>query len=208
MAIKPGGSTLTINGNSVIVDDVVVSQEHQLFQRLEYSNNRIRTAKNSDGSSPIFIPLLGGRIVQLAATCGGSQSIRPLSPDSADSILKRFNITKYTLRGGSSLAINVNNLVTLAAAHQKLLARFEAHIQKAQMDISYTDLIALQAETFSYLTASGISMSGNALQGTVTNILVTQFTAPVEYEVPTPATVLKSWSAVIETRTIENASAT
>lgn len=211
MPIKPNGSQIVINGSSLMLDDLAITTEHQLFQRQEFEHNKLRQAKNTDGSTAIFITLLGGRVAQLASTCGAIQSVRPVTPDDSDinNIEQRFNITRYQLTGGPSSAASVNALKTLAALHQVLLARFEAHQAITQLDVSYQELVTLQAETFSYLTTTGISMSGAALDNsTVSNILVTQFNAPVMYEIPTPQTLIKGWSATIEVRTIQAAAAT
>lgn len=211
MPIKPSGSIIVINGNSLILDDVSLGKEHQNFDRLEFSADRLRKAKSSTGVNPVYLSLFGGGVSQISTSCGGGSNSRPVVPDDIynpglANEQQRFNITRYTLKGLPSLASSVAGLQTLAQTHQGLLAKFEAHIKATSLDVSYDYLITQQSETFSYLTSTGITMSGNSV-GTVSNILVVSFSGSVEYEIPSPAQILRSWSAQIDVRTITAANA-
>lgn len=74
------------------------------------------------------------------------------------------------------------------------------------METEYDVLIALQLETFSYLTTSGVTMTGNTVEGSVSNVLITSFSPSVEYEEiiddDDNYRLLKSYSMVVETRAI------
>lgn len=212
MPILPSGSeiTLTFSGSSadLIVDSVTYIPTSEFFDRNEFSNERLRQAKNTDGSAPTFITLAFGKIAQLTSTCT-STTARPVTPDddNIDDIKKKFVIKRYIIKGASSLDWNVEVVKTFATQHKILLDRFQHHQQRVQMDISYDALVTLQAETFSYLTSPGLTLSGTSV-GTQTQMLITDFSFDVDNEIPTPALILKSWQLTLENRVIAAASAT
>jgi len=204
MPITPGGSIITIGGSSLRVDEVKTSYENEFFDRQEFSNDRLLKAPNADGSTPVFLPLYGGRVVQLAVNCGAAQAARSILPDDAnvDLIKRRLNIKRYTMRGGPSLLASVDAVYATAQLHVIRWARFQAHLAKAQMNLSYTALIAMQAETFSYLTSTSFGISGASVT-TETNMLIRQWSPDVEVEYN--GTVLKGWTAVLDVITISSA---
>ena len=211
MSILPSGSTVTftLSGSSseLVVDSVNYTPTSEFFDRNEFSNDRLKQAKNSDGSSPIFITLAFGKIAQLTSTCT-STTARPIVPDDAniDDIKKKFVIKRWTLKGDTSLDWNTEVLKTFATQHKILLDRFKHHQDRVGMDISYDALITLQAETFSYLTTTGLTMTGNSV-GTQTDLLITEFSFDVDEEQPSPSLILKSWNLTLENRVIASASA-
>ena len=155
-----------------------------------------------------------GDPVQISYGCGVTTS-RSLTPDDTDSsnILKRWEVDKYIFRGATSTAANIDAIFTLRKAHAVLFARYEAHRQKAQgLDLSISALTTLQAETFSFLTTTAVSATGNVLGGTVSNLLIAQFTIDLDYETPLNSSgssfeLLKSYQLVLEKRVLNAADA-
>lgn len=217
--IKPIGSSITIasgmNTYTLFVDSIDTTFTSEFFDRPEFSNDRLRQAKYSDGALPLIVTLFGGIPIQVLTTCGGSRTPRVLVPDDAnvDTIKKRFDIKRYTMKGLASIASTVDSVYTISQAHKILLDRFQAHQNQVGMDISDTALLALRSETFSYLTSTSISLSGNPIATTETNVLIRSFDMDVEFEIPgddddDSSTLYKGWNAVIDILTIKNAEAT
>lgn len=172
MPIRPAGSLIYVAGVPATVREVKYTFDVEFFERVEFSNEKLRAAKNVDGSKSIFIDLFGGKVVQFASTCNTYNTVRPIGPDDAnvDDIKKRWDIRKYSLSGDVNNTGSVQTLQAYHQVHKTYLTRFQAHIQQSGMDLSYTALVALQAETFSYLTSTGLSIYGNPITpiGTLT----------------------------------------
>lgn len=213
MPIAPVGSSVVINGNTLFVSDVKVSFITEFFDRLEFQHARLNSAPNSVGQHALKTTLLGDTRAQIVI---GALSFTPVVPQNPDvlvsgsnfgNVKKKFNILRYELSGAPSDSGSVSNVLTTAKNHIQQLAVFQAYLDKASnMDTEYNELIALQSETFSYLTNTGISMSGNSLNGTVDNILITSFSPDVVYEYPTDLVggyqLFQTWTATIDVRTI------
>lgn len=80
-------------------------------------------------------------------------------------------------------------------------------LKSGSLDTEYAELVALQSETFSYLTTTGITLSGPTIGAPETNMLITAFSTPVEYEIPLDeagdtSAVYYVFSLVIENRRI------
>jgi len=164
------GSRLTMKTGSediqLYVEEIrEIPLEIDAFDRPEFSHDRLRSAKNSDGSSPVFIQLFGGRVAQLFTTCGNVNTTRSVLPDDSvvSQIKRRWDIRRWTITGSISTAQTVAKLADQAEQDRIKFARYQAHIQEVGMDISYQRLLELQAETFSYLQTTSLSMYGNAL---------------------------------------------
>lgn len=219
--ILPRGEILTFTQTSpssvtanVLVADIKYRNDVVLFERPEFSNERLRQAKNTDGSVPIIQQLQGGRVYQFMPTCGSANTVRPLGPDDAnvDNIFKRFVIKRYELTGLPSSPTEIDKLFAIAKDHRIRLARFEAHQAEARADVSYNFLISLQSDNFTYLTSTSLSMASLALGAAnpETHMLITEFSPGVEYSVPndaggTSVTLIRNWSCVIENRIIQPA---
>ena len=211
MPIKPGYSPLTVDGTALLAESVQFTTDVLFFERLEFSNERLKAAPDIDGKRPILVELPGGRITQLADGCV-APALRPLGTDDAniDLIYRRFDIKRWQITGEPTSAAFVDTIFALARDHKVLLDRFEARQKIVSGNVSYAFLVAAQADTFTFLTTTGKSMSGFALgdgtsNPTITNILITNFVPDVDYEEPlntgyTSSRVLKRWSATIETR--------
>ena len=207
--IKPSGSTITFGSTTLFVDDAQFEFTSEFFDRNEFEHEKLRTAKETNGTIPIFLPLFGGRIVQIITTCTHEPMARPVTPNdtAVDQIKQRFDIRRYTLKGLPSLSSNVSTVETTAMAHKVLLDRFQAHIAEVALDISYELLISLQSETFSYLTGTGYTITGNSLLGSESNMIIRSFSTSCEYEIPGGATY-RSWNAVVDNLVIVPASNT
>ena len=73
------------------------------------------------------------------------------------------------------------------------------------MDLSYTFLLGLQAETFSYLTSTSVSMTGNCIGGTISNLLISDFAYTAEIEVKNAdgsTSLMRAFTMVVENRQI------
>lgn len=212
MPIKPGNALITVGGTNLLTDAIRFTSDYQFFERQEFSNARLRAAPEANGQVPIIVTLPGGVPAQINDGCV-ALATRPLGADDPDLIFKRWDIKRWELQGAPTSASAVETVFSLHLTHKALLAKFDGHLQRARGNVAYSTLITMQAETFSYLTASGISMNGMPLglgtDVTFTNILIVQFTPDVDYEEPlnsagTSSNVLRRWSAVIEQRTLRN----
>lgn len=209
MAIIPAGSTITLGGSTLVVDQINRTFTTELFDRLEFSNNRLNSAKLTNGESRVITTAFGNVPVQIIPSCVTQGAIN-FTPDNPDLIKYRFNIDRIDLVGGPSNSTQVGNLLTIATDHRKRLARFENHIAKASLDVSYATLITMQSETFSFITSTGISISGNPLNETLSDVLIVNYTFSPEWEVKQADgsnLLVRSWTATVEKRTISLASA-
>lgn len=215
MAITPKESQLTfiLSGASSVVyaDEIQYAFVTEPFDRIEFSNEKLRSATTTTGASPIIVNNWTGQRVQMGTICTADEP-RPLTPDDAnvDNIKRRWNIDRFTISGGVSLATQLDDITTIAIAHQKLLAKFNQHIAKGSMDISYTALKAMQLISLNYLSTTGLTVTGPAL-GTANNVLIASWNTDVAYEVLLPggsSLVLQKWSAVLEVRSEVAASST
>ncbi len=218
MSIKPAGSSITVNGQTLIVDSINGPVVDVLFfERLEYSHQRQREVANADGSFPIFFELLGGQKVQYNNTgCNPNDTIRDLTPDDSDydNIYRRFDIIRWEVRGASSVAANVESvLLNVARPHKILLDMFEAYRVSQRANISIGFLLGLKTiglGIINNLTTTSVTVTGMPLGTgtlvTLTNTLMTNFSMSPEYEEPaneagTSSIILRSWGATIEQRT-------
>lgn len=208
--MKPGASPITVSYSggsaSLYADEVIYSFVTEPFDRLEFSNDKLKAAPTTSGALPTVVYSFANTPLQLAASCAGDVP-RPLNPDddNINSIKWRFDIQRYTIKGAASAAAEVDKLYTQAATHIKFLAKFQAHLVSAQLNVSYTKLVALQGDSFTYLTTTGVSLAGDSIGGTATNMLITECVPDVAYEVTTSGggkLLLKKFSLTIENRII------
>jgi hypothetical protein len=192
------------------VDELSYTFLRQNFDRLEFSNVKLKEAPTSTGALPLIVTAFGGQLIQLASTCT-NDSPRPLGPDDANigNIKQCFNITRYTLRGAANTETDIGNLFQIWNYHCDLLNAFDLYLQELNMFVSYSFLVdTLQPLDFSYLTTTGVSMAGPALFQTENNLLISSFTGGVIYESQVPggsnSTVLQDFEMVIENRVISS----
>lgn len=214
MPILPGFSplTFTISGSShsTYVDEVSLIYVLEPFTRVEFLNEKLKSAPgNASGSMPIIDTTITNTPIQFNYTCTGDVP-RPLGPETTvtlNAANQRFNIARYSLRGAPTNVASLAAILSRSLVHAKYLNNFQYHIAKGSAGMKYTDLVALQSETFAYLTTTGVSMSGDSLGGTISNILITSFNVDVNYEVTEAdgsKTLMQSWSMTAEVRTIES----
>ena len=204
--VFPTGTGLTFSGSAsatLYADTVTYEFDVQTFERQEFSNSRLRSAPTSTGAQPIIVQSFGNKPIQLAISCTGD-SPRPLIPDDANinDIKKQFNIERYTIGGAPTYASDLASIYTVAQAHKKILSKFQLHIEKSSMELSYDALVAMQAETFSYLTASGLDVSGASLPSSLSDILIVDFDIDVTYLLTETGNQVDNWSLTFELRTI------
>lgn len=216
MAIRPDSSPISYSGNAgsgtIYVNSVKKTYIEQDFDRLEFSNKKLLEAPTTTGALPLIVQGFGNQPIQLLTTCTGDIP-RSLSPDDANisAIKKRWNITRYSIEGGSNSYTDVNNLLNELEAHLTILNGFDLYLGELSMFLSINYLEGtLQPLTFSTLTSTDLSISGKALQGTISNLLLTEFTWDCDYESPTPGNpstsqTLYSFSATFENRVLNSA---
>lgn len=219
MAILPAGSILTFTNSvgpvvaNVAVSDVRYKTNHTNWERPEFSHPRLLSAPNVDGSKPVIATLAGNRPLQYLTPCNANETVRPLTPDDSvlDSMYQRFDIRRWDITGANSLAAEVDKLFVIAKAHQVLLGQFDGYQSVVKGDVSYQFLTGtLQSETFAYLTATTLSMTGNVLGGTTfSNLLIVDFQADYAFEIannssatPGTSTVISAWTMSLEQRVI------
>jgi hypothetical protein len=225
MPIHPKGSPVKFNisGIDTILRMSVYRSQRvkEAFQRIEFSNQRLREAPNANGTKDSFFTDAAGFLYQFVSDCNPGSNIRPtnISDDAnLDNIFRRWDIDRYEVQGLPSLASDVYALRTLFQTHEAALARFENHQAEARNPTtSFEKLTLMQAETFSYLTTTGVTMKsfafGTGSEVTISNILLANFVPDLEYEEPlnynvlnttpdknTSSRVMCSWSGIIEVR--------
>lgn len=211
MPVNPPGSSIIVYTTSasatLFVEEVQYEFIIEPFERREFTNGLLRSVPTTTGAKPLIVTSFGGKPIQIGITCTGD-SPRPLTPDDSniDSIKQRFDIQRWTIRGAPNTAAAADQLITWATDHYKRLTRFQLHLEKTSMELSYTAISALQAENFSYLTSTGLNMIGDSIGGTATELLISQCNTDVAYEVTkndNTKVLLKSWALTIENRVIK-----
>lgn len=189
MPIKPGSAALSFvsdSGSSTIyVDEVTRSLLVEPFTRVEFSNDKLRTAKNDLGGLPMISTSIANIPIQVSITCAGD-SARPLTPNTIsnlNSVNQRLNIIRYNVRGSVNNVIVLAPLATQAFIDTKLLLKFQYHQTLANSEISYTDLVGLQSETFTYLSATNTSLTGNCIGGTAASLIIRSYVEDVIHSV-------------------------
>ena len=223
MPISPQGSLLTFTWSVpmtsvvtayVAVESIAYSFVQVPFKRPEFAHQRLLDAPNVDGSKPVINYLIGNRPVQYFTNCNPNETARALTPDDSviDSVYQRFDTRRYEIVGlYSSPASQVNKIDNISKAHQVLLAQFATHQEiAASGNVSFHYLTTVsQAETFSYLTTTYLSVSGPALgaYSPENNLILTDFKPDVTHEIPSGANagVWKVWKATLENRVIKAA---
>lgn len=215
MPILPAGSLITITNSAgpvvanVAVQSIKYKTIRKHFERAEFTHDKLLGAPNENGSRPVIQSFGDNRLVQFMSPCNPDDTVRPLTPDDddIDNIYKRFDIKQWQCEGDISIGSEVDKLFVMARDHQVFLGRFDAYQSISRGNVSYVYLTGtLQPETFSYLTSTTISVSGNVFgAGTFTNVLITDAVADYATSIPanaadTPGTSLiySRWSMTFE----------
>jgi hypothetical protein len=216
MPVKAPGSIMSVSGNSYdavfTLMDFGYAFTHMPFIRPEFLGEKLRTAKNVDGSTPVYSYLSGNRVVQYFTGCNSNETLRPVTPDDSrvGDIYWRFDILNMYVALDANDNSAVDQIGAIAKSHEVLLAEFEAHKEIASGDVSYDWLVTMQSETFSYLTTTPYSIAGasaGAYSGT-SNILVLDFKTNVEYQNDRTGELLSACTFRCEQRSLVNAGAT
>ena len=203
----PAGSLITFvnSGASSLLYADRVEREFltEKFDRLEYSNAKLREAPTASGAKPIIVTTFGNKPIQLASTCTGDAA-RPLGPDDSNisNIKKRFNTTRYTITGSASLASSVDAVNTIYQTHAGYLDRFDLHLEKAQMELSYGALVNLQSQNFSFLLSTGLSAVGVSIGGTLSDAIIVKYSSSPEFLITSSGAIAKTWSMTLDIRTV------
>lgn len=210
MALNPIGSSITISSSTLIVEALTCQTLYEPFDRLEFNFAKLRDVKvTTTGEKRLIGENLTGKPFQIVYGCSDQTAVQliPLTEAAFDQVKRRFKIKRFNITGAFSSASAVNSLFTLASTHQNFLAEFQGYQARAGGDIGYSDLVALQSQTFNYLTTTGVSMSGTALDTSETNMLITQMSAETVLSIPTSTPGVnefyKTFNITIENRTIQ-----
>ena len=218
MAVLPQGSIITLTKGIVTATVAVTGIKYKTFslpfQRPEFMHNTLIGAKEINGALPIINLGAGNIPVQYFTGCG-PETLRDPTPDDTaiDDIYKRFDIKRYELEGAITLETEVDKIYEFSKDAVIRRARFDAHFEIARGNVSIGYLLTTaQAETFSFITATGLTFAGRAL-GTYSpesNCLITDFEPDVTHEYAVDAansasTVLRQFKLSLEVRTLVTA---
>ena len=195
----------------VIVDSLNYTPTFEQLLRSEFDNGKQKAAPNICGQVPILGSNLFGRPYQVDSDCA-ELNARPLGPNSDTNfnrIAKKFKIKRVNVQGAVSESADIAALYLIAENHQVKLAKFQKYVARLADNLPYDSLIALQSESFSYLTTTGVTVVGTAIDTTDTNILITNFTVDNQFSIPTNAAgtnreFYKSYSLTYEMRVLAN----
>jgi hypothetical protein len=198
---------LTLSGSAATLycNDIKEEIITQTFERNEFKHEALKKALENTGTAPVIVQMIYGVPAQITSTGAVSTSVRPLTPDDSDltNIYKKFQINRYTLTGTTSTNMDVTNANYFFNLHKQNLDRFDAHQKYSTGNVSYQELISLQAETFSYLYVTGLTFYSNTF-GTITNALIRDFVVDGDYDIPQGGgnnLILKSWSMTLDSIT-------
>lgn len=205
MARKPGPTPVSFNSGAILTyaDDISFEFLYEDFNREEFSPQRLLRAKDETTfAEPIIVKNAVNAPVQIGMEPCGFNNPVYLGPedDYLDSILRRWNISQFTLTGAPSSPSAIDSLRTIAIDHKKRLDKFQAYQDSLSRDVSYQYLIALQSETFAYLQG-GLTLTMSAINISASNCLISQFNEGVVHENRVSSTALSvGWSATIQVR--------
>lgn len=214
MPINPTGTPITLvtaASTSVVLYASEVSKTPLIepFQRLEFDNDKLRAAKTPQGGLPMIITTISNSPIQISVTCANDYP-RPLTPNSFSNmaaINQKFTITRFTMKGTPQNVEDLEIVKAQALDHENLLQKFQYHATLANGDISYPDLVSLQAQSFDYLINTGVSISGPCLGATYTGMLIVSFDIDYTHQFTQADGTnknLASWSMTIDQRGISS----
>lgn len=216
MAQLPGGTILVINqplsGEDItlVVEDISYTVTYEKLDRNEFDNSKQASARNGCGQPRMTGTNLTGKPYQIVIQgCNDDESVQlgPNSDSDYANIKKKFRIKHYQVTGALSENVDVELLRVLAVNHQDRLAKFEYYQDRVNGDAPYATLQALQAESFSYLTATGTEILGTAIDTVESDVLITAMSANIGLAIATDDTgdsyeYYKSFTISFEIRTL------
>lgn len=179
-----------------------------LFTRSEFDKRTLKDAPESTGATPIFATTLSGLPVQFIYS--GATTARDLTPNNSTNLAsmeEKFFFNRYTFTGDTSLSEDTALVFTWASLHKRAQDKYDAFLKYTGDGISYQDLLTQQAETFSYLTSTGLSVAGTTLGATLTNCLIRSFSVNPTRDLwdGTARTVLYKFQLVIDQISLQSA---
>lgn len=208
MSLEGRYCTFSLSASSAVLYVKAITFETQsiAFTRTEKTHEKLAQAPESTGAQITRTQTLSGFPVQIIY--GGATTARDFTPDDANLglIEQKFFLNRYTVTGDTSLSADTGLMFTWAAQHKTLQDRFDAYQKYINDNVSYQELVTLGAETFSYLTTTGLSLSGSTL-GTLQNLLVREFNCIPSHDIQggPGAKVLYQWTGVFDQISIKSA---
>lgn len=215
-ALQPLGRYITISlsasSANLYCEELNFETNSTLFTRSEFDKRTLKDAPESTGATPIFTTTLSGLPVQFVYS--NATTPRDLTPNNNTNLAfmeEKFFFNRYTFSGDTSLSADTALVFNWASLHRQAQDRYDAFLKYTGDGISYQDLVAQQAETFSYLTNTGLSVSGTTLGASpLTNCLIRSFSVNPVRDIwdGTNRTVLYKWSLTLDQISLRSAAAT
>lgn len=202
IVLSMGASSSTLYCSEISFDT-----ESTAFTRIEKTHDKLKNVPENTGAQPTFAQSLAGFPVQFIYS--SATTARNLLPDDADlgAIEQKLFYNKYTLTGATSLSSDTALVFNWAAQGKTALDRFDAYQKYANDNVSYQYLVTLAAETFSYLTTTGISLTSSTL-GNLSNVFIQSFTVNPTRDIqglPSGQKVLYDWTMELRQYSIKSA---
>jgi len=200
--------TLAASGlnSTIYASDITTTFQIRDFNRDEWSNTKLQNSQDlTTGARPQIVTNSVNAPIQIAIeNCGFSNSIST-GPDDANlsNILQRMNITQYDIVGAASSPTAVSALQAVYNDHKKRMDGFEFYLARLSQNISYQLLIDFRNYTFSYLTSTGLTMNDPFDLGSISNVLITDFSQGlIHLDYSSQSAITKGWRLVIQSITI------
>lgn len=192
--------SLSSSSSTLYVKEISFETDSTAFTRSEFDKRTLKEAPESTGAMPMFAQNLPGFPVQIIY--GGYTTARDLTPNNSTNLAfmeEKLFYNRYTLTGSTSLSSDTSLVYSWAAQHRQKQDKYDAFLKYTGDGISYQDLITQQAETFSYLTSTGLSLVGSTL-GNLSNLLIRSFSVNPVRDIwdGTTRTVLYEYSLVLD----------
>lgn len=205
--------TISLSASSAILycEEISFETASTAFTRSEFDKNTLKNAPESTGAVPTYNQSLPGYPVQILY--GSATTARDLTPNNFTNLAnmeQKLFYNRYTITGDVSLSSDTGLVFNWAALHRTLQDRYDAHLKYSGDGLSYQDFLTQQAVTFSYLTSTGLTISGSTL-GSLSNCLIRSFSVNPVRDIqgqPSGAKVLYRYSLVADQISVRSAAAT
>jgi hypothetical protein len=210
MALLPKGSLVSFGvsgATSVLAVDGEISKQSISidFERKEYLPSYQLSLPESDGSEPILIKNVVGKLIQFTFNCGTATSVRNVGVDDSyvDLALKSFKITRYQIKFGPSSPSDAEQLFLAAVDHNDRIKSFEGYQALFNTKISWQLAQIIQGWNFNYLTSTGLSVSGAGIN--ISDVLIRSYNLGFTHINPTTGLIItKDASITLDSIQIEN----
>ena len=199
--------SISASSATLYVKEINFETDSTAFTRSEYDKRTLKDAPESTGAQPTYAQTLSGLPLQFIY--GSATTARDLTPNNSTNLAsmeRKLFYNRYTLSGATSLSSDTGLVYTWASLHKTLDDRFNAFQKYTGDGISYQDFLTQQAETFSYLTSTGLSLVGSTL-GTLNNLLIRSFSVNPTRDIydGTTRKVLYEYQLVLDQISIKSA---